>query len=155
MPQPLERDLEDTRKRLVAWFATVLPQASDLAIAGLVGPSDTGFSSDTLLFDLSYQEDGSPKTEALVARIEPAGAFPVFPTYDVALQFDVMRAMGERGIPVPRMRWLERDSAPLGTPFYVMDRVDGLVPNDNPPYHTGGWVFELLRAHAARDSSGS
>ena len=28
----------------------------------------------------------------------------------------------------------------------VMDQVEGVVPNDRPPYHQGGWVFELSPA---------
>ena len=107
MPQPLERDLDATRASLLAWFADVIPEGSEFAIDALRGPSDTGFSSDTLLFDLRYRQAGAERSEALVARIEPASAFPIFPSYDVALQFQSMRAMGERGVPVPTMRWLE------------------------------------------------
>lgn len=143
MPQPLERNINETRDRLVTWFATVIPDARDFAITGLGGPSDTGFSSDTLMFDLAYLRDGERHTEALVARIAPAGAFPIFPSYDVAKQFHIMAAMAPHGVPVPCMRWLEEDASLLGSPFYVMDRIDGQVPTDQPPYHQGGWVFEL------------
>ncbi|MGA9556574.1 MAG: hypothetical protein WBR11_06960, partial [Terriglobales bacterium] len=31
---------------------------------------------------------------------------------------------------------------PLGTPFFVMDQVDGRVPLDNPPYVFTGWLLE-------------
>lgn len=143
MPQPRERDIDDTRARLIDWFPSVLPGARDLSIEGLGGPSDTGFSSDTLMFDLSYAQDGEARTESLVVRVEPAGGYPIFPGYDVAKQFHIMRAVRERGVPAPRMRWLEPDAEPLGAPFYVMDRMDGQVPSDQPPYHQGGWVFEL------------
>ena len=143
MPQPLERDLQDTQKRLERWLEARLPAATDLRIEKLRGPSDTGFSSDTLMFDLSRTEAGREVREPLVARLEPSSAFPIFPSYDVALQFEIMRAMGESGVPVPVMRWLERDPGPLGQPFYVMDHVEGRVPTDRPPYHQGGWVFEL------------
>jgi aminoglycoside phosphotransferase (APT) family kinase protein len=30
----------------------------------------------------------------------------------------------------------------MGSPFWIMERVDGIVPPDNPPYNAGGWVFE-------------
>ncbi len=143
MPQPLERDLEATRATLTEWFGGVLSEGSDFEIGDLRGPSDTGFSSDTLMFELVYVEEGEAKRESLVARIEPAGGFPIFPSYDVAQQFHVMRAMEAQGVPVPRMRWLEEDRAVLGSPFYVMDKMEGIVPNDRPPYHQGGWVFEL------------
>jgi aminoglycoside phosphotransferase (APT) family kinase protein len=143
MPQPLERDLDVTRRTLLDWFAGVIPDGSDFRIGDLRGPSGTGFSSDTLIFDLEHRCDGSPKHDALVARIEPAGAFPVFPSYDVGLQFHTMRVMGEKGVPVPAMRWLEEDVSVLGSRFYVMERVEGSVPTDTPPYHQAGWVFEL------------
>ena len=76
-------------------------------------------------------------------RAEPASAFPVFPSYDVALQFEAMRAMREKGVPVPTMRWLEESPEILGSRFYVMDSVEGVVPTDTPPYHQAGWVSEL------------
>jgi len=146
MPQPLERDLEATRDSLCRWFGGVLPGASDLEIRDLRGPSDTGFSSDTLMFELHSLEAGEARRRDLVVRIEPTGGFPIFPRYDVAQQFHVMGAMAAKGVPVPRMRWLESDAGVLGAPFYVMDRVEGVVPNDRPPYHQGGWVFELSPA---------
>lgn len=143
MPQPLERDLDVTRKTLVEWFAGVVPEGRDFSIAELRGPRDTGFSSDTLMFDLSFRRDGGVVREELVARIEPVGAFPVFPSYDAPLQFRMMREMAAHDVPVPRMRWLEEDPAVLGSRFYVMDRMEGVVPTDTPPYHQAGWVFEL------------
>jgi aminoglycoside phosphotransferase (APT) family kinase protein len=143
MPQPVERDLEESRKRLCDWLGKKLPAADGLRISELTGPSETGFSSDTLLFTAEYTEAGSARGEDLVVRLRPTG-FPIFPQYDIAQQYRVMKLLGERtDVPVPRMRWLEESEGPLGTPFYVMDRVEGIVPTDRPPYHTGGWVFEL------------
>jgi aminoglycoside phosphotransferase (APT) family kinase protein len=150
MPQPRGRDLEDTARRLLAWFGRVLPAGSGFAIDGLGGPSATGFSSDTLLFDLSWRQDGALHKQPLVARIEPSGDYPVFPHYDVAQQFQVMRAVGEHGVPVPQMRWLETDEGVLGSRFYVMERVDGRVPTDTPPYHQAGWLYDLAPADRAR-----
>jgi aminoglycoside phosphotransferase (APT) family kinase protein len=58
-------------------------------------------------------------------------------------QFDVIRLVGEKtDVPVPRVRWLEPAAEALGAPFFVMDRVDGLVPPDVMPYNTGSWVSE-------------
>jgi aminoglycoside phosphotransferase (APT) family kinase protein len=143
MPVP-RRDLDLTRAKLRDWLATRLSGACDLRIGELKGPSETGFSSDTLLFDAEWT-DGGPQRTRLVARLKPTG-FTVFPAYDIARQFRVMRALGDTDVPVPRMRWLEEDPAVLGVPFFVMDRVDGRVPTDNPPYHTAGWVPELAPA---------
>jgi aminoglycoside phosphotransferase (APT) family kinase protein len=142
MPNPEKRDLDLTRKQLEEWLRERLPRAEGVAVSGLAGPSDTGFSSETLLFELAYRQDGERRSEDLVARLKPTG-FWVFPSYDVGLQFRVMKILGDTDVPVPRMRWLEESEGPLGTPFYVMDRVRGRVPSDNPPMHTAGWVAEL------------
>ncbi|MEO6629378.1 MAG: phosphotransferase family protein, partial [Aquihabitans sp.] len=44
---------------------------------------------------------------------------------------------------VPRVRWLELDPAVIGTPFFIMDRVEGVIPSDNLPYTFGdNWLFD-------------
>ncbi len=142
MPHPEKRDLDLTARRLRDWISARLPGAQDLHVSDLRAPSDTGFSSETLLFALDYRAEGEARHEELVVRLEPRG-LNVFPSYDMGLQFRVMKVLGETDVPVPRMRWLEEDEAALGVPFYVMDRVEGIVPTDNPPYHSGGWISEL------------
>ena len=44
---------------------------------------------------------------------------------DRDIEFRVMEAVGSQGVPVPRMYWLEPDTAWLERPFFVMERVDG------------------------------
>ena len=46
-------------------------------------------------------------------------------------------------MPVPTAPWWEPDPTALGSPFFVMERVDGIVASDNPPYVFGGWVVDL------------
>ena len=148
MPPPRKRDLESDRKQLVAWLGTKLPDASDLGVSELVGPETSGFSNDTLLFDLEYRRQGRREQEPLVVRIQPTG-YQVFPEYDLGLQYRTMDALAATDVPVPRMRWLEEDSGVLGAPFYVMSQVRGRVPPDNPPYHAGGWMTEISPAERA------
>lgn len=65
----------------------------------------------------------------LVLRIKPAG--PVLPgAHAVEREFRVMKALGNTGVPVPNVLWLEDDPSVLGRPFYVMDWVDGRVFSD-------------------------
>ena len=146
MPQPKGRDLEQTRAQLLTWLSGKLPQAEKLRIEELRGPADTGFSSDTLLFELAYDERGESVRRGMVIRLKPLSEFGVFPQYDVALQYRVMKALANTKVPVPRMLWLEEDCGPLGSPFYAMEKLDGRVPSDNPPYHSEGWVYELESA---------
>ena len=46
-------------------------------------------------------------------------------------------------MPVAHVRWYEQDPAALGAPFYVMDRIEGRVPDESPTaVSRRGWVFE-------------
>jgi aminoglycoside phosphotransferase (APT) family kinase protein len=45
-------------------------------------------------------------------------------------------------IPMPNVRWIETGPAIAGRGFYVMDRIDALVPGDRLPYSIWGWLFD-------------
>ncbi len=76
---------------------------------------------------------------------------PVFPSYDLPGQFEVISQVAARcDIPLPALRWNEPDGGPLGTPFFVMDQVDGRIPLDNPPYVFAGWLLEATPEERAR-----
>jgi aminoglycoside phosphotransferase (APT) family kinase protein len=126
----------------VQWLEGRLPRATDLRVSELSGPGTTGFSNDTLMFELAWKEDGRKRCERLVLRIQPTG-MRVFPEYDLGLQFRVMQSLAGTNVPVPRMFWKEDDPDIFGAPFYIMQRIDGRIPDDNPPYHGGGWMTEI------------
>jgi aminoglycoside phosphotransferase (APT) family kinase protein len=67
-------------------------------------------------------------------------------------QFEAIRLVGERSaVPVPRVRWYEPDPAVIGTPFFIMERVDGEVPPDVMPYAFGGnWLYDAAAADQRR-----
>ncbi|BBY81187.1 phosphotransferase family protein [Mycolicibacterium pulveris] len=112
---------------------------SAVEVTGVTIPRSNGMSGETVLFDATWDGD----QHALVARVQPSGP-AVFPRYDLQLEFDVMRAVGEHSsVPVPRMLFSEPDAALLGAPFIVMERVSGRVPSDDPPHTTEGWVLRL------------
>jgi aminoglycoside phosphotransferase (APT) family kinase protein len=143
MPTPWQRDLARDREQLSAWLPARLPEARGLRVSELRTPQSSGFSNDTLLFEIEYALGGRTQREPLVARVQPTG-FQVFPEYDMALQFRTLELLSRTEIPVARPRWLEAsDASVLGAPFYVMDQVPGRVPPDNPPYHVTGWVTEI------------
>jgi aminoglycoside phosphotransferase (APT) family kinase protein len=101
-------------------------------------------SSETLLFEARWRDGAAEQTGEFVARVEPdPGDCPVFPVYDLESQFELMRQVRRLSrVPVPRVRWLERDPSHLGAPFFVMDRVAGRVPPDVMPYTFGSWLSE-------------
>lgn len=139
-----ERDLDQTVEQLRSWLAPKLSiPLGDIRVENVDAPLSTGFSSDTLLLDLVYTRDGEQHREALVARLEPE-EYTIFPYYDVGAQAAVLRRLEHTDVPVPVVRWFEPDTSIVGVPFYVMTRVKGRIPTDNPPMHDEGWIAEDL-----------
>jgi aminoglycoside phosphotransferase (APT) family kinase protein len=67
------------------------------------------------------------------------------------MQFRVMRLVRDHtAVPVPETAWYEPDPHVLGGPFFVMRRVEGLVPPDVMPYTFGdNWFFDAGPAERA------
>jgi aminoglycoside phosphotransferase (APT) family kinase protein len=141
MPIPQARDVDLTRTQLTAWLGRKLPRATDVAVGEIGLPSGSGFSNETLLIDASWREGGAAVAGRFVARVKPT-AYAIFPEYDLHRQYRTMEILAATSVPVPRMRWYEDDPAVLGQPFYVMERVEGVIPSDHPPFTTGGWLFD-------------
>ena len=139
------RDPGAMREQFEQWLGATLPPGSRPRVLALTSPESNGMSSETLLVDAAWTEDGTEVTRRLVARVEPpATDYPVFTTYDLDMQFRVIRLVSEHtDVPVPATHWYEPDPTVLGGAFFVMDRVDGLVPPDVMPYTFGdNWVFD-------------
>jgi aminoglycoside phosphotransferase (APT) family kinase protein len=157
MPGPVGRDLGLTRKQLAEWLPGRIVDAADgsvvegsVRVGELFGPEATGFSSDTLMFDVAWRESGGrERSLGLVARIHPEGEL-LFPEYDLPMQFAILRALDATNVPVPKAWWEEWSGDFVGQPFYLMQRIDGRIPPDNPPYNAAGWVTELS-SDARRD----
>jgi aminoglycoside phosphotransferase (APT) family kinase protein len=158
-PTVSTRDTGELRARLDAWLAGRPEVGAHATIDAFERPETNGMSSETLLFDASWDaaEDGGGGgdrvTGRFVARLCPdTSAYPVFPTYDMGKQARVMRLVGARTkAPVPTVRWDEPDEAPLGAPFFVMDRIDGQVPPDVMPYtFDGSWLTDATPEQRAR-----
>jgi aminoglycoside phosphotransferase (APT) family kinase protein len=136
-------DLEAARETLERWLRRKLWDRARVAVSALSAPSASGFSNETLFFEVSWDDLGTTRREPMVARLQADGA-GLYPTYDITAQYRVMAALGEStSIPVPGMLWLEEDPSILGAPFFAMTGVDGRVPADDPPFTASGWVLDL------------
>ncbi|MBV9484531.1 MAG: phosphotransferase family protein [Frankiaceae bacterium] len=143
--QRSSRDPDETRQRLEQWLAKTLGPDAEPSVSDLAGTEANGMSSDTMLFRATWSGDDGPHDERMVARVAPdEHDVPVFPTYDMQGQFDVIRSVGEiTDAPVPKTWWCETSRDPMGAPFFVMSRVDGVVPPDVMPYTFGdNWLFD-------------
>lgn len=136
------RDPDVLRTQLEAWLRGRRPDAE---ITAFEIPSSNGMSSETVLFDATWEG----AAHRLVARVAPeASAVPVFPRYDLDRQARVMadaRAAAPT-VPIPEVVFDEPSPDALGTPFFVMRRVDGRVPPDVMPYNFDSWVKDATPA---------
>jgi aminoglycoside phosphotransferase (APT) family kinase protein len=122
---PLNRDLS-VAARLEPWLAERLGTPS-VEIDDF-NHHDEGFSWRTYTLDARWTgSDGSLRTAGFAVRVEPEDG--LLAPYDIRRQFALHQLIaGDSTVPIPELRWLELDPSYLGMPFYVMDRVRGVVP---------------------------
>ncbi len=133
-----QRDLAELGTLLEKWLPDALRARGPVQVTDVHAPSGAGMSSVTILLTAEY--DG--QTRGLVARLAPDDtSYPVFPSYDLRRQYDVMAGVADT-VPVPDLVGVEETGDVLGTPFIVMEAVAGRVPTDNPPYVFGGWLHD-------------
>jgi aminoglycoside phosphotransferase (APT) family kinase protein len=141
--QRSSRDVSTLPAVMSKWLSTQLPGGAVPQVTVESGVDSTGMSSETIILTAHWEQDGRPIEQKLVARVAPtAEDVQVFPTYRLDHQFEVIRKVAElTDVPVPRVRWIETTGDVLGTAFFVMDYVDGVVPPDVMPYTFGGNWF--------------
>lgn len=140
------RDMDAMRDELRSSLAAHRPEGRNHTVSELEGTSATGMSSETLLFDVSWEEAGETRSAALVARVAPDPTdVPVFPRYDLASQYQTIGTVAARSdVPVPVLWWCEPG-------YFVMGRIDGEVPPDVMPYNFGeSWLFHAGPEERAR-----
>ncbi|MDF3337033.1 phosphotransferase family protein [Mycolicibacterium septicum] len=156
--QRSSRDVTTLPTVLSKWLSTVMPGGVAPEITVESGVDSNGMSSETIMLTGRWDENGEPREQKWVARVAPtADDVPVFSSYRLDHQFEVMRQVGElTDVPVPNVRWMDTTGEVLGTPFFLMDRVDGQVPPDVMPYTFGGnWFADapLERQRELQDST--
>ncbi|KAA0024200.1 phosphotransferase family protein [Antrihabitans cavernicola] len=175
-PADSRRDPEVVRVQLQQWLTAKLGASAEPTVDAVTVPTASGMSNDTILFDAEWSTlfdaewstlfdaewstlfdaewstDETRSTHRLVARIAPANTtLPVFPSYNLGRQFQVIRAVGSHSaVPVPAAYWCEPSSAALGAEFFVMERVDGDVPPDAMPYNFDSWLSQANSTDRAR-----
>jgi aminoglycoside phosphotransferase (APT) family kinase protein len=116
-------DVREAHRIDIAALETYLAAALPEAVAPLtVSQFQGGQSNPTYLL-----RDSSGRRYVL--RKKPPG--DILPSaHAVEREYAAMRALGPAGVPVPAARLLCEDASVIGTPFYVMDFIDGRVLTD-------------------------
>ena len=147
-PPKAVRDPESYRAALDRWMRAQHPELEALCVHDVDMPTATGFSNETVFFSLRHEDESGVRTERRVARIEPqdGGLFPVqTPACEISvgLQHRIMSEVARVGAaPVPQLGGYEPDPSVLGSPFFVMDFVTGVIPADVPRYSQAGFLVD-------------
>ncbi|HET9565852.1 MAG TPA: phosphotransferase family protein [Mycobacterium sp.] len=151
--QHSSRDVSTLPDVMAQWLSTVMPGGTKPQVTVESGVDSNGMSSETIILTGRWEADGHRHEEKWVARVAPTDQdVPVFSSYRMDHQFDVIRLVAEKtDVPVPRVRWLESTGSVLGTQFFLMDYVSGVVPPDVMPYTFGGNWFSDAPAQSQRE----
>ena len=150
--QHSSRDVSTLPDVMSQWLSMVMPGGVTPQVTVESGVDSNGMSSETIILTGRWEADGQQHEEKWVARVAPTEQdVPVFSSYRMDHQFDVIRLVGEKtDIPVPLVRWLEPTGKVLGTQFFLMDYVSGVVPPDVMPYTFGDNWFADSPAESQR-----
>ena len=146
-PKP-QKDLTPYIRGLEGWFGRQWPSAEAISVHDLSIPMATGFSNETVFFDVAWTADGETHERRFVARVEPVdgGLFPVQTPacrVSVELQHRIMEVVERAGVaPLPPLLPYEPDPSIIGQPFFVMDFVPGVIPADTPRYTQAGFLVD-------------
>jgi aminoglycoside phosphotransferase (APT) family kinase protein len=143
------RDLDAVKPGLEAWLRARLPAGSALTIDQIRLPTGAGVANETLLVEAMQTVDGRREPAGYVVRV--GASDHLFLGMDVQTHYRIYEILShEAHIPSPPVVGFEADRSLFGQPFFVMKRVEGRVPADNPNFNWTGWVTELSTGERER-----
>lgn len=142
-------DLEQVARALQAAIAKFVPGSGNVNVSNIEMPKASGLSAETILFSANWESNGAEVNKNLVARIQPSGV-GLFMDYDLELEFQVISALFKTTCPVPEALFVETGENELGAPFMVMEKIEGQIASDDPPFTVEGWVLELNEGQQAK-----
>jgi aminoglycoside phosphotransferase (APT) family kinase protein len=119
----------DLAARLARFLAARLGDVEAVRVVGLERSTE-GFSQETFAVDAEVSRRGVRATRAWVVKREPVSG--LLEPYDLEPEFRVLHALSDDPLPSPPTPWFERDPSVLDRPFYVMERLPGVVPVPAP-----------------------
>ena len=106
---------------ITRYLAPRLPGARDLAVSHLLRIPG-GASRETWMFKAVWHDESGRQAQEFVLRKDPPASLL---DTDREAEYAYYSSFMGSAVPVPRMRWLERDGSVLGGPFFIMERITG------------------------------
>ena len=118
---------QPVQERVRAYIQSKLPAARNLTLSDFVQTAG-GWSHEIYVFSANWQEDGRAVQRGLCLRKDP-GVGLLRELSSLKEQYRVLQALEPTPVPTPKVYWYEEDPALLGGPFFIMEKVEGEVPN--------------------------
>ena len=141
-------ELQERWDRLAYWIGPYLGAEGPVTITDAGVPDGTGYSAETLIFTANVPTAKGDRSRKLVLRAETPDP-AVYPAQaegievEIAIQHRLMTALAESStIPVAAIVGADLTDEAIGTPFFVMEYVDGVVPEVDPPYPAAGFFAD-------------
>ncbi len=115
------------QEKIAGYLESKMPQARNLVLSDFVH-SAGGWSHEIYLFYANWNENGRAMRQGFCLRKDP-GAGLLRELSSLQEQFRVIKALEPTAAPTPKAYWYEEDPSLLGGPFFVMEKVEGEVPN--------------------------
>jgi aminoglycoside phosphotransferase (APT) family kinase protein len=115
------------QERVRDYLKTKLPDARELTLSDFV-QTPGGWSHEIYIFYANWNEEGHSVRRGFCLRKDP-GVGLLRELSSLEQQFLVIKALEATSAPTPKAYWYEEDSSLLGGPFFVMEKVEGEVPN--------------------------
>ena len=112
----------------------------------ITGPSFTGFSNETLIFDATWNENGTARTSGYVIRVKPT-AHTDLPRVRLRLAVHGHEGSGDgTDVPLPPVHWFEDDESGAGRAVLRDGQSRRAGPGRQPAVHAAG--LDERRGHA-------
>ena len=95
-------------------------------------PTVTQFSGGASNWTYRLQYEGEGKSQDLILRRPPKGT-KAKSAHDMVREYTVQKALKDAYPYVPKMVALCTDESVIGADFYVMERMEGIIPRANLP----------------------
>ena len=133
------------QEKIRGYLSSKMPAARDLTLSGWIH-SPGGWSHEIHIFYASWRENGRQVRKGFCLRKDP-GAGLLRELSSLKEQYDIIKALEPTPAPTPKAYWYEEDPSLLGGPFFVMEKVEGDVPN---PWSRAGKEFYAEAAKRGR-----
>lgn len=129
------RDVSNYRDKLASWCASRF-DGNELVELDAISEEANGRAGEIFTFSLTDESKYILRRQAMSDK-------PMHMNQDFESEYAVQRELSDKNIPVCKTYFYEADGSIVGSPFYVMEYIDGRVPQDEPSYHHSGWMTEL------------